>query len=122
MVQQQTVTGLFDNAAEAQQAVQTLLGSGFKADQITFSLQKDSDVDSGRLAPTTHERNTGRFLTALFSFSHESGIITPGRDDIDKPVLRAKMTSVTVQVQSLAEGDQAAHLLTGARSVSIAPL
>lgn len=119
MAKPQTVTGFFDNTAEAQQAVQALLKIGFTAEHITFSTQKRiSKVDKPE-APTPTERNTGRFLTSLFGTTHQAGSTMPGGGEPDGTASPNSATSVTVQIQLLAEVDQVVDVLKGARLVRI---
>ena len=119
MAPSQTVTGFFDNTAEAQQAVQVLLGFGFRADQIAFSTQKGAQMTGSRGALTPQERNSGRFLRSLFGPINEGGSDLAGSDGPDEAVSRSTTTVVIVQVQAPQKVDQAVDLLKGARTVRI---
>jgi hypothetical protein len=68
MVQLQTVSGFFENAAEAQQAVQLLLGGGVTSDTIQLSTQPDPGTRRNETlpAPAKADRSSGRFFSSLF--------------------------------------------------------
>ncbi|MCY7355984.1 MAG: hypothetical protein LH609_00645 [Rudanella sp.] len=81
MVQPQPVIGFFDNVAEAQQAVQKLLGSGFSREVLSLSTQTGLDTTSSpaNTRPTDAENSTGRFLFSLFGSIEEArpGVARP---------------------------------------------
>ncbi|MBC8154941.1 MAG: hypothetical protein H7Z72_18745 [Bacteroidetes bacterium] len=117
MAQPQTVTGSFDYIAEAQQAVQLLLSSGFTADRVDFSTQT-TVADDENTALTVEERSTGRFLTSIFGNSDGAGSPNSGQEGADPD----NTTLVTVQVRSAHEVDQAVDSLKGARVVNVSKL
>ncbi|MBD0279147.1 MAG: hypothetical protein ICV81_14475, partial [Flavisolibacter sp.] len=68
----QTVVGFFDNASEAQQAVERLQSSGISQDRIdvssgnagTDNVSYDTDIDDDR--DRSHESGITRFFRNLF--------------------------------------------------------
>ena len=66
---QQTVIGVFDNASEAQQAVQELLSSGFTNANVDISsVAQGTTSGSTDLSTGTHENESGisKFFKNLF--------------------------------------------------------
>jgi hypothetical protein len=120
MTNRQTITGYFNNKAEAQQAVQLLLSGGFTAEHVGFSTQPDSAATSTNYEMTTAEqRSTGRFFTSLFGNIAGSQLIKSGRDTADEVASCGSTTLVTIRVKSALEIDQAVDLLNGAWDVNI---
>jgi len=123
MTQRQTITGFFENKAEAQQAVQYLLKNGFTTEQVAFSTQKDPvTANMNELAPTIQKRISGRFFFSLFGRSNETHPATLGQGISKIEEFRGRDTQVSVAVYSTREVDQAVDLLKGAREVTIDPL
>jgi len=103
----QTVVGIFDNASEAQTAVQQLVSNGFSRDHIDIS-SRSEDMD--RTAGTTnYDRNDdddsiGGFFRSLFG----------GNDDDDYrkySTVGRRGSIVTVHTQTVAEAERAADIL-----------
>jgi len=107
----QTVIGMFDDAAEAQRAVQQLTNRGFSRDNIDVT-----NPGSGSLSSTntdTHhdeESGIGKFFRSLFS-----------DDDSDKyaHVAKRSQSLVTVHTQSSEQAEEAADILDDAGAVNV---
>lgn len=106
MTQRQTITGFFDNVAEAQQAVQLLLGQGFTPENVSLSAPAGLNPATGdRLtAPARADNRSGRFFDSLFG----------NGDAAEEKVAHRSGTQVTVQVQSTTKAEQVAELLDAA--------
>ncbi|TAE22032.1 MAG: hypothetical protein EAZ91_24285 [Cytophagales bacterium] len=104
MTHTQTVFGFFDNAAEAQQAVQHLLGGGVTRTIIELLTLSDLPKSHSELAIKPNTGN-GRFLDALFD--------TPAGDS------GRGVVAISVRSQSDEEASQVINLLyeAGAESV-----
>jgi len=104
---QQTVIGVFDNASDAQDAVDKLISNGFSRDSIDLSTQAASDftdTDTTRAdRDDEHDSGIGGFFSSLFGSDS---------DDSKKYSHAASRSSiVTVHAQSSDEAEQAADLL-----------
>ncbi|MBC7921411.1 MAG: YsnF/AvaK domain-containing protein [Ferruginibacter sp.] len=116
----QTVIGMFDNASEAQQAVQQLLNSGFTQANIDVSSQSATSTEnSGSVASRVEDKvedtgdSIGRFFSNLF-----------GGSDNDETkrysnVARQSGSVVTVHAQSSEEAKTAADILDDAGAVDV---
>ena len=115
----QTVVGLFDNASEAQQAVQELLSSGFINANIDISsvapatTSGSTDLGSGTNSGTNDsESGISRFFKNLF-----------GDDDNDadkySKVASRSNSIVTVYAQSADEAERAADILDDNGAVNV---
>jgi uncharacterized protein (TIGR02271 family) len=108
----QTVIGMFDDAADAQRAVEKLTDKGFSRNNIDVtnrgsSSSSDTNADTG----DEHESGIGRFFRNLFSDD----------DDSDKyvHVARHSKSIVTVHAQDADEAEQAADILDDAGAVDV---
>ncbi len=120
MTPRQTVTGFFKNKAEAQQAVQLLLSSGFTAEHVDFLTQADPNAASTKNETLRVEgRSSGRFFSSLFGSSDSSRSTQSGRADGEEPTSHGSTTVVTVRVKSALEVDQAVDLLQRAWEVNV---
>lgn len=120
----QTVVGLFDNASEAQQAVQELLSSGFTNANVDISsvasgtTSGSTDLSSGTrstdLSTGTHEHESGisRFFKNLFGDNDS---------DADKysTVASRSNSIVTVYAQTADEAERAADILDDNGAVNV---
>jgi uncharacterized protein (TIGR02271 family) len=116
----QTVIGMFDNAAEAQQAVERLTSKGFSRGSIDVSNNASSSSDS------SYSNTTG---SSSYSDNdrHEEGGITKffkslfGDDDSDKyeNVARRSQSIVTVHAQTKDEAEDAADILDDCGAVDV---
>jgi len=117
----QTVIGMFDNATEAQQAVQELLNRGFTQNDIDISNQNTSDATTTGSTATTSSTadydndndSIGGFFRSLF-----------GDDDNDRynrysQVARRSGSIVTVHAQSREEAERAADILDDNGAVDV---
>jgi stress response protein YsnF len=112
----QTVVGLFDNATEAQQAVQELLNKGFIQSNIDISNQNAASATTGTATSTADADDDndgiGGFFKSLF-----------GGDDDDAKryshVARRSSSIVTVHVQSRDEAERAADILDDNGAVDV---
>ena len=116
---QQTVIGFFDNATEAQQAVQQLQSNGFSRDSIDISSQNASNAStsgtstSGTYNSTNDDNDSiGGFFRSLF-----------GDDDDEartySTVARNSGCMVTVHAQSSEEASRAADILDDNGAVDV---
>ena len=129
----QPVTGFFEHAAEAQEAVQVLLSSGFAREALVLSTQNaptqsplQTVTDFSPLDPIDRESGPGETTSGHFLFSlfgSLAGTESHQPDSAaDDPAISAgggiirNGATVRVQIQSIAEAKQAHELLfnTGA--------
>jgi len=107
----QTVIGMFDNAAEAQRAVEKLTDKGFSRSNIDITNPGSSSLSSANTdTDDDHEGGIGGFFRSLFS-----------DDDSDKyaHVARRSQSIVTVHAQSADEAEDAADILDDAGAVDV---
>ncbi|HEX8460743.1 MAG TPA: general stress protein, partial [Segetibacter sp.] len=109
----QTVIGLFDNASEAQQAVQQLTAKGFSRDQIDVS-NSGAQSSSSYASTDTHteEGGIGHFFKSLFSDDDDSS-------DKYATVARRSGAIVTVHAQSADQAENAADILDDCGAVNV---
>jgi len=111
----QTVIGFFDDAADAQRAVQQLVSNGFDRDRIDVSSGNRSDMasTSGNTSDHhDHENGITRFFKNLFG----------DNDDEAERYSRVGMRSnsiVTVHAQSSDEAERAADLLDDYGAINV---
>lgn len=138
MMRRQTVLGFFDNAAEAQQAVQLLLAKGFTQKTVELSTPAGLNVATGNgpAAPTGADNSSGRFSSSLFGSRDEDQSRSPrwarpgepgprhtgagpnvARPEMEVP--RRSGTLITVQTQSVAEAQQVTDLLNTAGAADV---
>ncbi|GAB4019391.1 hypothetical protein GCM10028808_57000 [Spirosoma migulaei] len=130
MALRQMVTGFFEHVAEAQQAVQLLLGSGFTREALSMNTQPTPilpTVDNTSLPQSgftdgeigLDKPTSGHFLFSLFGNVDESGHGPFDRDENDSGTsaqansLRS-LATVTVRIRSTAEAKRATELLRNA--------
>jgi len=110
----QTVIGMFDNATEAQQAVQELMNRGFTQSNIDISNQNTSAATTGSTVDTDDDNDgIGGFFRNLF-----------GDDDNDRynryaQVARRSGSIVTVHAQTREEAERAADILDDNGAVDV---
>lgn len=111
----QTVVGLFDNASEAQQAVQELLSSGFTNANVDISsVAPGTTSGSTDLSSGTHDNESGisKFFKNLF-----------GDDDNDadkySTVASRSNSIVTVYAQNADEAERAADILDDNGAINV---
>ncbi len=109
----QTVIGLFENASQAQEAVQKLLSNGFMRENIDVSDRSTSgSITSTDYEDENKESGISKFFRSLF-----------GNDDDEvKTYTKAAQRSgsiVTVHAQSKEEAEQAADLLDDCGAVDV---
>jgi uncharacterized protein (TIGR02271 family) len=105
----QTVVGIFNTAAEAQQAVQQLEQAGFKLDYVDVAHRESANQGVGR----TSDDSIGGFFSSLFGGSDN--------DDARNYTAAAQRGSsvVTVHVDTSEESQRAAQLLDEAGAVDV---
>lgn len=109
----QTVIGMFDNAAEAQQAVQQLTSRGISRDNIDVANPgASSSASYSTGAESEHGSGIGNFFKSLFSSDD---------DDSDKyaHVARHSQSIVTVHARSAEEAESAADILDDCGAVNV---
>lgn len=108
----QTVVGFFDDAAEAQRAVEQLVSNGFDRSRIDVSSGTGSSTTTSGDRDTEHENGITRFFKNLFGDND---------DDADR-YSRVGMRSnsiVTVHAQSGDEAERAADLLDDYGAINV---
>jgi uncharacterized protein (TIGR02271 family) len=105
----QTVVGIFNTAAEAQQAVHQLEQAGFKLDYVDVAHREAANQGVGR----TSDDSIGGFFSSLFGGSDN--------DDARNYTAAAQRGSsvVTVHVDTNEESQRAAQLLDAAGAVDV---
>ncbi|MDB5247579.1 MAG: hypothetical protein JWQ40_1973 [Segetibacter sp.] len=107
----QTVIGMFDNAAEAQQAVQELTSRGFSRSSIDVSNPSSLPTASSASSSNSEDDDNGitKFFKSLFS------------DDSDKytAVATRSQSIVTVHAQTEDEAEDAADILDDCGAVDV---
>jgi len=110
----QTVIGFFDNASEAQQAVEQLVSNGFSRASIDIAASGGSSASSGTTSGTSsygtsassHDEGFGDKVSRFF------GNLFDSDDDRDRySTVASRSTTVTVHATSVAEAERAADLL-----------
>ena len=120
----QTVIGFFDNASEAQQAVEQLVSNGFSRASIDIAASSGSMTSSGSSSLGTTDTSTSSYGTSNTSsynddndgFGDKVGRFFSNLFDSDDDRSRyssvaSRSTTVTVHTQSVAEAERAADLL-----------
>jgi hypothetical protein len=111
----QTVIGFFDNASEAQQAVEQLVSNGISRASIDIAASGGSSASSGMTSGTSSYGSTG-------STSHDEGFgdkvsrffgnLFDSDDDRSRySTVASRSTTVTVHATSADEAERAADLL-----------
>lgn len=105
----QTVVGIFNTAAEAQQAVQNLEQAGFQLDYVDVAHRETANAGTGR----TSDDSIGGFFSSLFGGDDN--------DDARNYTEAAKNGSsvVTVHVDTADESQRAARILDDAGAVDV---
>ena len=112
---QQTVIGVFDNASDAQRAVDQLISNGFSRDSIDLSAQTSSDFTDNNTTRTDRDDDHDGGISGFFS-----SLFGSDSDDSRKYSHAANRGSiVTVHAQSADKAEQAADLLDEYGAVDI---
>jgi uncharacterized protein (TIGR02271 family) len=111
----QTVIGMFDNAAEAQTAVQQLTSRGISRDRIDVANTGSGSTGTSGSTDSysdEHESGISKFFKNLFSSDD---------DDSDKyaHVARHSQSIVTVHAQTSDEAEQAADILDDCGAIDV---
>lgn len=130
-----TVIGVFDNASEAQQAVEALVSDGFSRSSVDLSTaQADTYSDgnnasnSGSIIPDRHQNTSGTMAEEAVDKTKDvgSGIgnffssLFGGDDDADRYSRVGERSSiVTVHAQSEDEAERAADILDDNGAVDV---
>ena len=129
-----TVIGVFDDATEAQQAVEKLVDGGFSRSNIDLSAQTDAytgtgDVTDGKLIPDRHKNTSGTTTEEIVDDTKDVGSSIGGffsslfgddNDDRNKYSRVADNGSVvTVHAQTDDEAERAADILDDAGAVDV---
>jgi uncharacterized protein (TIGR02271 family) len=121
----QTVIGFFDNASEAQQAVEQLVSNGFSRASIDIAAGSGSMGSSGMDSGSSNfgtSSGTSSYGTTTGSSSHDEGFgdkvsrffgnLFDSDDDRNRySTVASRSTTVTVHATSAAEAERAADLL-----------
>jgi len=108
----QTVIGIFDNASEAQQALQQLVSSGFSEDRIDISTANNGtgNTTTGSTTDNYDDDSFSGFFRSLFD----------SNDDVDRyTTVGRRGTVITVHAQSMQEAERAADILDNNGAVDI---
>lgn len=126
-----TVIGVFDNASEAQQAVEALVSDGFSRSSIDLSATQSGSSTSttdGNLVQDRHHNTSGTYAEEVVDDTKDvgSGIgnffssLFGGSDDSDRYSRVAERSSlVTVHAQSEDEAERAADILDDNGAVDV---
>ncbi len=135
-----TVIGVFDNATEAQKAVEELVSDGFSRSNIDLSTQSDSSYSdtgtttsgttttSDALIPDRHRNTSGTYTEEIADDAKDTGSsignffssLFGGSDDADRYSHVGERSSiVTVHVQSEDEAERAADILDDNGAVDV---
>ncbi len=108
----QTVIGMFDNATEAQQAVEKLTSKGFSKESIDVSNSGSAATSYSHDNSSTEESGIVKFFKNLFSSDD---------DDSEKYSTVAKRSGsiVTVHTQSAEDAEDAADILDDCGAVNV---
>lgn len=104
-----TVIGIFDSAAEAQQALQQLVGNGFNQNQVDISSASANKNTSGTGYSNDNDSH-GNFFKSLFD--DEKDVSTYSQ-------VARRGTLVTVHAQSSEQAQSAARILDQAGAVNV---
>jgi hypothetical protein len=119
----QTVIGIFDDASEAQTAVQELMEAGFSRQNIDLSTTSGSDMSDSSYStnPTESRKEDGGGISGFFS-----SLFGMDDDDDDNRRRRDNYTSVgernsivTVHVIDRDEAERAADILDDAGAIDV---
>jgi len=103
----QTVIGIFENASEAQNAVEQLLSSGFTRSNIDISIQNTSQYSDSSKDVDDDDDSAGDSISNFFS-----NLFGSSDDNVKKYAKVARRGSVvTVHAQSSDEAERAADIL-----------
>jgi len=107
----QTVIALFNNASEAQQAVETLVEQGFQRYNVDISTNSTDSSSYNDKTRDSNESGISRFFNSLFGDS----------DDADKytRVAERNSTVVTVHAESIEEARRAADVLDASGAMDV---
>lgn len=132
-----TVIGVFDNASEAQQAVEQLVSAGFQRSSIDLSVQSgsysnsgsDSYTNSGDIVPDRHKNTSGTAAEEVVDDTKDVGSsignffssLFGGDDDTTNRYSRVadRGSVVTVHAQSEDEAERAADILDDNGAVDV---
>lgn len=130
-----TVIGVFDNATEAQKAVDELVSEGFSRSNIDISAQTGDDTNdttssttSGSLIPDRHQNTSGTFTEEVADDAKDTGSsignffssLFGGSDDADRySHVAERSTVVTVHAQTDDEAERAADILDDNGAVDV---
>lgn len=125
-----TVIGVFDNASEAQQAVDQLLNAGFSRSNIDLSAQTDAyTTTDSELVPGRHTNTSGTRTEEFVDDAKDVGSSVGGffsslfGDDDDNRNKYARVADqgsvVTVHAQTEDEAERAADVLDDAGAVDV---
>ena len=116
-----TVIGVFDNASEAQQAVDQLVNAGFSRSNIDLSAQTDAYTTDSELVPDRHANTSGTRTEEFVDDAKDVGSGIGGffsslfGDDDDNRNKYSRVADqgsvVTVHAQTEDEADRAADIL-----------
>jgi uncharacterized protein (TIGR02271 family) len=124
-----TVVGVFDNANEAQEAVEALVRDGFSRSNIDISAQSNAySSGDGDIVPDRHQNTSGTRTEEVVDDTKDVGdsigdffsSLFGGHDDADKYKRVADRSSiVTVHAQSDDEAERAADILDDNGAVDV---
>lgn len=111
-----TVIGLFDNATEAQQAIEALTKQGFDRDRIDISTNNTSTATGSTSTDTRNNASTGDSVSNFFS-----SLFGTDNDDYNNysEVARRGSTIVTVHAETPQQAQTAAQLLDQYNAIDV---
>jgi hypothetical protein len=116
----QTVIGIFDDASEAQTAMQELMEAGFSRNNIDLSTQNESDTTNDNES-TDYQTNTdGKHEKQGGIMGFFSSLFGDDDDDRDRySAVGERHSILTVHTQSEDEAERAADILDDAGAIDV---
>lgn len=113
-----TVVGVYDSYAQAQNAMNELLACGFSRDEVQLSPESDRSTTAQTSTTTTHDQHgasgIGNFFRSLFGMDEDRA----DRDVYSEAVRRGSCV-LTVYADSDEQGDQATDIMNRFNPVDI---
>jgi uncharacterized protein (TIGR02271 family) len=115
MIMENTVVGVFDSYAQAQNALNDLLASGFSRSEVQLSPESDTTATTAGTTTTARPASTGigHFFRSLF------GMDEPEEGDVYAEAVRRGSCVLTVNAASEEQRDRAADIMNRHDPVNI---
>lgn len=113
-----TVVGVYDSYAQAQNAMNELLACGFSRDEVQLSPESDRSTTAQTSTTTTHDQHGGSGIMNFFRSLFGTDEDRTDRDIYSEAVRRGSCV-LTVYADSEEQGDQAADIMNRFNPVDI---